>query len=64
MARGRTARGRARSARTQVPAARPLFQTTDEGEPIRIGGDLLQAQGDRWVDPFLVANRPALTGLA
>ena len=63
MARGRTARGRARSARTQVPAARPLLRTTDEGDPIRIDGDLVQAQGDRWVDPFLVANRPALQRL-
>ena len=63
MARGRTARGRARTVRTQVPAARPLMQTTDEGEPIRIGGDIVQAQGDRWVDPFLAANRPALQRL-
>jgi hypothetical protein len=63
MARGRTARGRARTVRTQVPAARPLLQTTDEGEPIRIGGDIVQAQGDRWVDPFLAANRTALQRL-
>ena len=63
MARGRTARGRARNVRTQVPAARPLLQTTDEGAPIRIGGDIVQAQGDRWVDPFLAANRPALQRL-
>ncbi len=63
MARGRTARGRARSARAQVPAARPLLRTTDEGEPIRIGPEVIQAQGDRWVDPFLTANRPALQRL-
>ena len=63
MARGRTTRGRARSVRTQIPAARPLLRTTDEGEPIRIDGDLVQAQGVRWVDPFLAANRPALQRL-
>lgn len=63
MARGRTARGRARSVRTNLPAARPLFQTTDEGEPIRITGDVVQAQGDRWIDPFLAANRSALQRL-
>lgn len=63
MPRGRTARGRARNVRTHVPAARPLLQTTDEGEPIRIRGDIVQAQGDRWVDPFLAANRPALQRL-
>lgn len=63
MARGRTARGRARSIRPQVPTARPLLQTTDEGDPIRIDGATIQAQGDRWVDPFLEANRPALRRL-
>ena len=45
MARGRTARGRTRGVRTQVPAARPLLQTTDEGEPIRIDGDLVHSEG-------------------
>lgn len=63
MARGRTARGRARATRAQVPAARPLLQTTDEGQPIRIDGSIVHAQGDRWIDPFLVANRPALRRL-
>jgi hypothetical protein len=63
MGRGRTARGRARTPRAQVPAARPLLQTTDEGEPIRIGADIVQGQGDRWIDPFLVANRAALQRL-
>ena len=63
MGRGRTARGRVRTGRSQVPAARPLLQTTDEGEPIRIGADTVQAQGDRWIDPFLVANRAALQRL-
>src|SRR4051812_12406786 len=63
MARGRTSRGRARMSRAQVPAAHPLFRTTDEGDPIRIAADVVQAQGDRWIDPFLAANRPALQRL-
>ncbi len=63
MARGRTARGRARNVRTRVPDARPLLQTTDEGAPIRITSDIVQAQGDRWIDPFMAANRPALQRL-
>ena len=64
MPQGRTSRGRARAgARLQPPAARPLLQTTDEGEPIRVDGVLVQAQGDRWIDPFLTANRAAIRRL-
>lgn len=63
MPRGRTLSGRARASRAQVPAARPLLSTTDEGEPIRIVGPLVQGAGDRWIDPFLTANRPALQRL-
>jgi hypothetical protein len=61
--RGRTLRGRARAIRARVPTARPLLSTTDEGEPIRIVGPLVQGTGDRWIDPFLTANRPALQRL-
>jgi hypothetical protein len=62
--RGRTASGRARAtARAQPPAAIPLLRTTDEGRPIRLDGKVLQANNDRWVDPFLAANRPALDRL-
>ena len=64
MPRGRTQRGRARSAtRPLVPAARPLLSTTDEGDPIRVDARLVQAAGDRWIDPFLAANRLALQRL-
>lgn len=64
MPRGRASRGRARAgARLQPPAAKPLLQTTDEGEPIRVDGSLVQAQGDRWIDPFLTANRAAIQRL-
>ncbi len=64
MPRGRTSRGRARTvARSLAPAARPLLETTDEGRAIRIDGSLFQTQGDRWIDPFLNANRAALQRL-
>ena len=62
--RGRTTRGRSRvTAQTRVPAARPLLRTTDEGHPIRVTPAMAHAHGDRWIDPFLSANRPALRRL-
>jgi hypothetical protein len=35
----------------------------DEGDPIRVDARLVQAAGDRWIDPFLAANRLALQRL-
>jgi hypothetical protein len=39
------------------------LQTTDEGLPLRVDGALVQGQGDRWIDPFLTANRSAINRL-
>src|SRR4051812_32133920 len=65
MPRGRTSKGRARSQgrAMRAPAAIPLLTTTDEGAPIRIAKGLVQADGERWIDPFLTANRFALQRL-
>jgi hypothetical protein len=64
MPRGHTTKGRARAAtRTQAPATRPLLQSTDEGPGIRVDPGIVSASGDRWIDPFLVANRSALQRL-
>jgi hypothetical protein len=43
--------------------ARPLLESTDEGQAIRITGALVGAQGERWIDPFLAANADALRRL-
>ena len=64
MNRGRTARGRSRAGfTTAAPKAKPLLRTVDEGDPVRIDGRLIGAQGDRWIDPFIAANDHALARL-
>lgn len=62
MSRGRTKRGRERaSSRVREPRpGRPLFRTVDHGEPIRLDGKLFGATEERWIEPFLQANRPPL----
>ncbi len=64
MSRGRTTRGRARAGFTvAAPKAKPLLSTTDEGDPVRVDGNMVGATGDRWMDPFLAANQLALRRL-
>lgn len=62
MTRGRTKRGRERARRglIQLPRARPLIRGVDHGPGLRLDGSLLGASGDRWVEPFLEANRTNL----
>jgi len=40
------------------PGARPLLKTADHGEPVEVQAKTIGARGDRWVEPFLEANRP------
>lgn len=65
MARRRTSKGRVRAGNllAAVPSSRALFKTTDHGEPISIQPRDLGVAGDRWIEPFLVANRPTLRRL-
>lgn len=64
VARGRTARGRLRAEiTTAAPKATPLLSTEDDGRPVRVYAHHVGAQGDRWIDPFLVANADALRRL-
>ncbi len=41
-------------------AARPLLKTTDHGPALTIRASSVGAAGDRWADPFLVANATEL----
>jgi hypothetical protein len=65
MARGRTRKGRTRAGNllAAVPSSRPLLKTTDHGDPVAIGQSDIGVTGDRWVEPFLEANRPMLRRL-
>ena len=46
------------------PGSRPLLRSTDYGAPISVRADDVGAGGgDRWVEPFLVANREAFRRL-
>jgi hypothetical protein len=65
MAKGRASKGRARAGNllAAVPSSRPLFKTTDHGEPVSIQPLELGLAGDRWIEPFLEANRPTLKRL-
>jgi hypothetical protein len=47
------------------PSARPLWRSEDHGAPICIDARELglQQTGERWIGPFLDANRPALARL-
>lgn len=48
---------------TAAPRLKPILESTDEGDPIKIRGSLIGASGDRWIDPFLAANDAALQRL-
>jgi len=63
--RGRTRRGRARSKRAllETPTAKPLLRGVDHGGEVHVDPGVVGATGDRWVEPFLDANRPLLTRL-
>jgi len=64
MSRGQTMRARAAKLLAATPAAPPLLKTTDhDGRPVAIVGKTIGAAGDRWVEPFLVANRTYLRRL-
>lgn len=65
MKRGRTRRGRERAARAlmQIPSGRPLIQAVDHGPGIRLNANDIGASGDRWIEPFLEANRAHLSRL-
>lgn len=65
MTRGRTKRGRERASRAllEVPSSRPLLRAVDHGPAIRLEGKSIGAVGDRWIEPFLDANRAHLKRL-
>ncbi len=63
-ARGRTEKGRARAAlMAAAPSSRPLLKGRDHGEPVSVRPDDIGAAGDRWVEPFITANRACLQRL-
>lgn len=65
MTRGRTQRGRERASRglLEIPTGRPLIQAVDHGPGVRVDAATLNASGDRWIEPFLEANRGHLQRL-
>ncbi len=64
MPRGRTKKGRSRTARPSPrKPERPLLKAVDHGEPIAVSKSDVGAEGDRWVEPFLEANRAGLRRL-
>lgn len=64
MTRGRTLKGRGRERAGSVRlAARQLLSGDDQGDPIRIDGSAIGANGDRWIEPFLRANAAHLDRL-
>jgi hypothetical protein len=65
MSRGRTAQGRARTRRLDLtlPPSRPLIKAQDHGEPVRLDAVTVGSAGERWIEPFLAANTPALKRL-
>lgn len=66
MARRRTRQQNARAGSLLVASAvsRPLLRTTDHGTPISISAkDVGAVEGDRWIEPFLEANRGGLERL-
>lgn len=66
MTRKPAARGKGRQPKASLTPAppRPLIQTDDHGDGAWIDGTLFGAEGDRWIEPFLAANRQSLTRLA
>lgn len=65
MSRGRTKRGRERPGHLlkEIPPGRPLIRAVDHGAPVRLDAKVVGAAGDRWVEPFLEANRAHLKRL-
>jgi hypothetical protein len=65
MTRGRTQRARERAPRglLELPSGRPLVHAVDHGPGIRVDATTVGAAGERWVDPFLEANRAHLARL-
>src|SRR5262245_12789037 len=67
--RGATRRGRDRAQRTvglRRASGQPLFRTVDHGAAITVRPHDVGAgkRSDRWVEPFIDANRPQLRRLA
>lgn len=54
----RTARGL-----LSLPSAPPLLRGVDHGQPVIVDAQLCGFRGERWVEPFLEANRPQLDRL-
>jgi len=65
MRRGHTKKGRTRAGNllAAVSSSRPLLRGEDHGSPIAIDPRSIGVSGDRWVEPFLDANRPMLRRL-
>jgi hypothetical protein len=64
MARGHTAKGRRRSSLLGVmPSGPKLLKGKDHGDPFSVSGADVGGIGDRWVEPFLAANRQAFKRL-
>ncbi len=65
MSRGRTQRGRSRAGRLLAAevATRPLFRAVDQGDPVAVHDTDVGPKSDRWVEPFLEANRAELARL-
>lgn len=65
MTRGRIRpnRGRVPRGLLDLPAHRPLIQAVDHGPDVTLEAAQLGASGDRWIEPFLAANRSQLRRL-
>jgi hypothetical protein len=62
--RGRTEKGRQRTERSRLRAPpAQLLRTEDQGDPVLVRADSIGQVGDRWVAPFLDANRASLARL-
>src|SRR5690606_13579680 len=47
----------------ELPPGRPLVQAVDHGPDVRVEARMVGSSGDRWVEPFLDANRAHLDRL-
>jgi len=47
-----------------VPTSPPLIRTVDHGPSVRVEASHIGASGDRWLEPFIEANRQHLKRLA
>ena len=64
MARGQTVKGRRRSGLLGlVPNASRLLRGKEHGDPFTVSAPDVGGMGDRWVEPFLAANRHAFRRL-